>query len=139
MGNESVPTQLAQCRFPGLAISNAKILIYFSKKYREAILPNSTRKLLWFEITKMLTAVQEKKNKFLCHLITIFGTLVITICPIRPIMCKYDVIHKMESTRPRQGYCARPQATCTNNVVKIGRAVPEICLLADKLTDKQTC
>ena len=28
-GNESVPIQLAQCRFPGLAISNAKILIYF--------------------------------------------------------------------------------------------------------------
>jgi len=31
-GNESVPIHLAQCRFPGLAISNAKILIYFSKK-----------------------------------------------------------------------------------------------------------
>jgi len=25
LGNESVPIQLAQCRFPGLAISNAKI------------------------------------------------------------------------------------------------------------------
>jgi len=25
IGNESVPTQLAQCWFPGLAISNAKI------------------------------------------------------------------------------------------------------------------
>ena len=25
-GNESAPIQLAQCRFPGLAISNAKIL-----------------------------------------------------------------------------------------------------------------
>jgi len=32
IGNESVPIQLAQCRFPGLAISNAKILIYFSNK-----------------------------------------------------------------------------------------------------------
>ena len=31
--NESVPIQLAQCRFPaGLAISNAKILIYFLKQ-----------------------------------------------------------------------------------------------------------
>jgi len=28
--NESAPIQLAQCRFPGMAISNAKILIYFS-------------------------------------------------------------------------------------------------------------
>jgi len=30
--NGSVPIQLAQCRFPGLAISNAKMLIYFSNK-----------------------------------------------------------------------------------------------------------
>ena len=30
--NESVPIQLAQCRFPGLAISIAKKLIYFSNK-----------------------------------------------------------------------------------------------------------
>jgi len=29
-------------------------------KYTEAILSNSTRKLLWFEITKMLIAVYEK-------------------------------------------------------------------------------
>jgi len=34
VGNESVPIQLAQCRFRGLAISSAKILIYtfFSNK-----------------------------------------------------------------------------------------------------------
>jgi len=58
IGNESVPIQLAQCRFPGLAISNAKIRIYFFQiKYTEGILSNSTRKLLWFEITKMLIAV----------------------------------------------------------------------------------
>jgi len=31
-GNESVPIQLAQCRFPQLAISNAKMLMYFSNK-----------------------------------------------------------------------------------------------------------
>ena len=31
-GNENMPIQLAQCRFPGLAISTAKILIYFSNK-----------------------------------------------------------------------------------------------------------
>jgi len=30
LGNESVPIQLAQCWFPGLAISNAKMLINFS-------------------------------------------------------------------------------------------------------------
>ena len=32
MRNESVPIQLAQCWFPGLAIFTAKILIYFSNK-----------------------------------------------------------------------------------------------------------
>jgi len=36
-GNGSVPIQLAQCRFPELAISNAKILIYFFQiNYTEA-------------------------------------------------------------------------------------------------------
>ena len=55
--NGSVLMQLAQCRFPGQAISNAKILLYISNKIYEAILSNSTLKLLWFEITKMLIAV----------------------------------------------------------------------------------
>jgi len=40
-----------------MAMSNAEILIHFSKKYTEAISSNSTWKLLWFEITKMLIAV----------------------------------------------------------------------------------
>jgi len=35
----------------------------FQIKYTEAILPNSTRKLLWFEIIKMLISV--KKTKFI--------------------------------------------------------------------------
>jgi len=52
-----MPMQLAQCWFPGLAISNAKIYYIFQIKYTEAILSNSTRKMLWFEVTKMLIAV----------------------------------------------------------------------------------
>ena len=32
IGNESVPIQLAQCRFPGSAISSVKIQIHFSNK-----------------------------------------------------------------------------------------------------------
>ena len=32
IGNESVPIHLAQCWFPGLAISSAKIKTYFSNK-----------------------------------------------------------------------------------------------------------
>ena len=34
--------------------------------YTEAVLSNSTRKLLWFEITEMLIAVDKK---LLCHLL----------------------------------------------------------------------
>jgi len=45
----------------------------FLIKYTEAILSNSTWKLLWFEITRMLTAVL--KNKFTVSFIIIFGTL----------------------------------------------------------------
>jgi len=62
-----VPIQLAQCWFPGLAISNAEILKIFQIKSMEAILSNSNRKLLWFEISKMLIAV--KKINLLCHLL----------------------------------------------------------------------
>ena len=57
-----MPIQLAQCWFPGLAISRAKYRYICQIKYTEAILLNSTRKLLWFEISKMLIAV---KNKFI--------------------------------------------------------------------------
>jgi len=64
--NESVPIQLAQCWFSGLAISSAKIYIYFSNKIHGAILSNSTRKLSWFEITKMLIAF---KNNFIVPLL----------------------------------------------------------------------
>jgi len=43
------------------------------KYYTEAILSNSTRNQLWFEITKMLIAVE--KNKLNVSFIVIFGTL----------------------------------------------------------------
>jgi len=43
IGNESVPIQLAQCRFPGLAISKAKIFVYFSnKKYGNNFIKQQT-------------------------------------------------------------------------------------------------
>jgi len=56
-GNESVPIQLALCCFPGLALSGAKIEYIFQIKYTAATISNSTRKLLWFEITKMVIVV----------------------------------------------------------------------------------
>ena len=46
-------------------------------KYTETILSNSTGKLLWFEITKMLIAF--KKNKFIVLFIIISGTLSFSI------------------------------------------------------------
>jgi len=48
----------------------------------EAILSNSTRKLLWFEIIKMLIAVL--KSKLIVLIIIIFGTLSF---PIGRILC----------------------------------------------------
>ena len=43
-------------------------------KYTEAILSNSTRKLLWFEISKMLIAVLKRKF-IVTFFFIIFGTL----------------------------------------------------------------
>jgi len=57
MGTESVPIQLAQCWFPKLADGHFQYEYIFEIKYTEVILSNSTRKLLWFEITKMLIAI----------------------------------------------------------------------------------
>jgi len=57
IGNESVPIQLAQCRCPGWPFPMLKYKQIFKVKYTEATLSNSTGKLLWFEITKMLIAV----------------------------------------------------------------------------------
>jgi len=45
----------------------------FEIKYTKAISSNSTRKLLWFEIRKMLIAVL--KNNLIMVFIIIFGTL----------------------------------------------------------------
>jgi len=45
----------------------------FQIKCAEAILSNSTRKLLWFEVSKMLIAVL--RNKFIVLFIVIFDTL----------------------------------------------------------------
>jgi len=50
IANESVPIQLAQCCFPGLAISNAKIM-FSDKIYGSIFLSNNTRKLLMLEIS----------------------------------------------------------------------------------------
>jgi len=55
IGNESVPIQLAQCWFPGLAISSAKMYIYFH--FSIQFYQTALEKLLWFEISKILIVV----------------------------------------------------------------------------------
>jgi len=72
IGNESAPIQLTQSQFPGsLAVGRPfpmlKYLNIFQIKYTEAILSNRTRKQLWFKITKILIALEEKN--LLCHLL----------------------------------------------------------------------
>jgi len=49
IGNVNLPIQLTQCRFPGLAISNAKILIYFSNKIHRSnfIKQHSETVMVW--------------------------------------------------------------------------------------------
>jgi len=66
-GNESVPIQLAQCWFTGLAISNAKIEIYFSNKIYGSNFVKQHSERLWFDITIMLISV--KKINLLCYLL----------------------------------------------------------------------
>jgi len=65
---DTVPVPRAGRPFP--------VIIYkytFQIKYTEAILSNYTRKLLWFEISKMLIAVY--KNKFIVSFIITLGRL----------------------------------------------------------------
>jgi len=96
IGNKSVPIQLAQCRFPRLAISNAKILIYFSNT--EAILSNSTRKLLWFEIIKCWLQFKKEIN-FIVWFIIIIGTLSFPIdreCVTLLTVLKFVKIHEFD-------------------------------------------
>jgi len=53
--------------------------------YTKPISSNSTRKLLWFEISKMLIAVW--KNKFIVLFIVIFGTLSSPVVMPLSVLC----------------------------------------------------
>jgi len=57
MGNASVPIELTQCCSTGWPFPMLKCKCIFEIKYTESIVSNNTRKLLRFEITKMLIAV----------------------------------------------------------------------------------
>jgi len=57
----------------GWPFPTLKYKCIFQRKYTEAISANSTRKLLWFEISRMPTTVF--KNKFVVSFMIILGTL----------------------------------------------------------------
>jgi len=68
----------------------------FQIKYTEAILSNSTGKLLWFEITKMLIAVQEKINKFTVNYYNFRHTFVPSSLPFLPLAFCPTIINPAE-------------------------------------------
>jgi len=74
--NESVLIQLIQCWFPGLAISSAKLLIYFSNKTYGSKISNFIKQ---HSETVMVWNYQNAdciEKKFIVSIILIFGTFV---------------------------------------------------------------
>jgi len=72
IGNESAPIQLARCRFPGLAIANAKILIYFSYEiYRSNFIKQHSETVMVWSYQNQCSrkrVQQLKKRKKSCFL-----------------------------------------------------------------------
>ena len=74
IGNESAPIQLAQCRFPGLANSNAKNKYIFSNKtFRKQFY--QTARGNCYMVWRQKNAYCSLKNKFIVAFILVFGTL----------------------------------------------------------------
>jgi len=106
IGNKSVPIQVAQCWFPGLAISSAKILIYFSNKICGS---NFIKR---YSKTVMARTYQKcrlrLKNKFIVSFVIIFAT---DSFPLR------DYIHNLGTTSNfRRFYTIRYDTRCYFNV-----------------------
>jgi len=71
VGNESALIQLAQFRFPVLAISNAKILVYFSNKIYE----NNLIKQRSETVVVCNYQNDSLRKKYIVSFIIIFGAL----------------------------------------------------------------
>jgi len=130
-----VPIQLAQCWFPGLAISNAKYKYIFQIKYTEALLSNSTRKLLRFEITKVLL---QFKKLFYCviyynlrHIFaphsrrvdTVFSCLCDSVCPS---VCPLSRRKTARATNTKLCTMYGRTFACTDPEIKRSRSTPRL-------------
>ena len=75
IGNESAPIQLAECRFPGLAISNAKIWIHFSNKINGSnFIKEHPETVMVRNYQSADCSLRKKHSIVVCYFI-IFGTL----------------------------------------------------------------
>ena len=97
----NLSTAFLCCYFSSFASYFLKASL-LSNKYTHSILSNSTRKLLWFEITKMLVAV--KKNKFIVLFIITFGTV---LFPADVQVCMRADWWRLDRTRDSVDCCRR--------------------------------
>jgi len=95
-------------------------------KYTETILSNSTGKLLWFEITKMLIAF--KKNKFIVLFIIISGTLSFSISSkFRDLSTLYSSDISVAEARVVCTRCDRCSGRSTQPVAPMIAATIALC------------
>jgi len=81
-GNVSVPIQLAQCRFYGLAVSNAKMLRYFQVKiYGSNFIKQHSETDTVRNYESADCSLREKNT---VSIIITFGTLSLPVC--RPLL-----------------------------------------------------
>ena len=110
LGKESVPIQLAQCWFPELAFSTAKISIYFKQNIRKQfyIRQHSETLMVW----NYQNADCSIKNKPIVLFVIIFCTLLL-LCAARNVVEYWNRIHNdidgRRRNHGRQLEWARPQ------------------------------
>ena len=92
-----------------LPMLKCSLNIFFQIKYTEAALSNNTRKLLWFEITRMRIAVQK------INLLSLFGTLNCGPDVHYPAVCMGHVRHRPSSIPRRWTRCRSLHGTQLQN------------------------
>ena len=81
-GNESVPIQLAQCWFPGLAIASAKMFVYFSNEIYRSNFIKPLGKYYGLNLQKCW--LQFKKSNFSVSFVIIIVTLSLAVTTSLP-------------------------------------------------------